>query len=127
MMQTSWWARLTPARCGGRRTPRPPRQAAPLVEALEDRTAPATFVVTLATDTGPTDSTALPLGPGTPGDLRDAIFQADQTAGTQNVIDLTGVSGPITLSAMLPPIFPTGAGSLLIEGPGAASLTVSGG
>src|SRR5262249_31426907 len=65
-------------------------------------------------------------GPGTAGDLRNAIFQADQTPGTQNVIDLTGVRGTITLEAMLPPLFTTGSGSLSIEGPGAGQLTVSG-
>src|SRR5262245_56319397 len=97
------------------------------IECLESRLSPATFVVSLTTDTGPTNSTIVPLGPGTPGDLRNAIFQADQTPGTENVIDLTGVSGTIALTAMLPPIFTTGSGSLIILGPGAANLTVSGG
>jgi hypothetical protein len=99
----------------------------PILEVLDDRTAPAVFTVTLTTDTGPLTSSTVPLGPGTPGDLRNAIYQADQTPGTQNVIDLTGVSGTITLEAMLPPIFTTGTGSLLIEGPGASNLTISGG
>ena len=86
----------------------------------------ATFSVTLTTDTGATNSTVTPLGPGTAGDLRNAIYQADQSPGTANVIDLTGVSGTITLRAMLPPLFTTGTGSLLIIGPGATNLTISG-
>lgn len=98
----------------------------PKLEMLDDRITPATFKVTLTTDTGLTDSLVTPLGPGTVGDLRNAIFQADQTPGTQNVIDLTGVSGTITLSAMLPPIFTTGSGSLLIVGSGTSNLTISG-
>ncbi len=88
--------------------------------------AAATYTVTLTTDTGATNSTVVPLGPGTAGDLRNAIFQAAQSPGTANVIDLTGVSGTITLKAMLPPVFTTGSGSLLIIGPGAANLTISG-
>jgi hypothetical protein len=63
----------------------------------------------LTTDTGPTNSTTTPLGPGTAGDLRNAIYQADQTPGTQNVIDLTGVSGTITLSAICHPSSPRAA------------------
>lgn len=105
---------------------RPRAKARLAVECLEDRVAPATFTVSLTTDTGPTNSTVTPLGPGTAGDLRNAIFPADQTPGTANVIDLTGVSGTITLKAMLPPIFTTGAGSLTINGPGAGNLTISG-
>ena len=41
----------------------------PNLEVLDERTASAVFTVTLTTDTGPTTSTTLPLGPGTPGDL----------------------------------------------------------
>jgi hypothetical protein len=105
----------------------PPRpRFRPSLEILEDRLSPATFTVSLTTDSGLTTSTVTPLGPGNAGDLRNAIFQADQTPGTANVIDLTGVSGTITLKAMLPPIFTTGTGSLLIKGPGAANLTISG-
>ncbi len=64
---------------------------------------------------GATNSTLTPLGPGTVGDLHNATFQADQSPGTANVIDLTGVAGIITLEAMPPPIFTTGSGSLLIN------------
>jgi hypothetical protein len=67
-----------------------------------------------------------PLGPGAPGDLRNAIFQAVQDPTDDDVIDLTGVSGTINLSAMLPPVFTTGDGSLTILGPGAGNLTISG-
>src|SRR5262245_38252616 len=81
-----------------------PHRARMAVEALEDRFAPATFAVTLTSDTGLTDSLVTPLGPGTPGDLRNAIFQADQVSGEDNIIDLRGVSGTIALEAMLPPI-----------------------
>ncbi len=96
------------------------------METLEDRTVPTTFAVTLATDTGATDSLVTPLGPGTPGDLRNAIFQADQAPDQANVIDLSGISGTVRPEAMLPPIFTTGGGSLTVTGPGAANLSISG-
>ena len=101
--------------------------ARPVIEGLEDRIVFSTFVVSLLTDTGPIDSTVTPLGAGTAGDLRNAIFQADQTPGEDHIIDLTGVSGTIDLQAMLPPIATSGSGSLTILGPGAANLTISGG
>lgn len=97
------------------------------VEGLEDRLAPATFTVTLVTDTGPIDNLITPLGPGTSGDLRNAIFLADQSPDADNVIDLSGISGTIDLAAMLPPIFTTNGGSLTIIGPGQENLTISGG
>jgi hypothetical protein len=123
----SWLSSVTQPRRrpirGARKAPLRTRLA---VEALEDRLAPATFAVTLTSDTGLTNSLVTPLGPGTAGDLRNAIFQADQASGQNNVIDLRGVSGTIALEAMLPPIFTTGTGSLTIEGPGAGNLTISG-
>jgi hypothetical protein len=126
-MSRSWLSLLRPLFAGRRRPlqTRQPRRWRPAVERLDDRLAPATFTVTLATDTGPTNSTQLPLGPGTSGDLRNAIFQAEQTPGAQNVIDLTGISGTINLEAALPPLFTTGSGTLTLLGPGASSLTIS--
>jgi hypothetical protein len=109
-----------------RRTRQAPHWLRLAVEALEDRLAPATFTVTLPTDSGPTNSLITPLGPGTVGDLRNAIFQADQSPDADNVIDLSGLSGTVDLAAMLPPIFTLNGGSLTIIGPGQQNLTISG-
>ena len=97
-----------------------------VIEGLEDRIVFSTFVVSLMTDTGALDHSTTPLGGGDVGDLRNAIYQATQTPDQDHVIDLTGVTGTITLQAMLPPIFSTSGGSLKILGPGAANLTISG-
>jgi hypothetical protein len=110
-----------------RRTRQAPHWLRLAVEVLEDRLAPATFTVTLPTDSGPTNSLITPLGPGTVGDLRNAIYQADQSPDADNVIDLSGVSGTIDLAAMLPPIFTLNGGSLTIIGSGQNHLTISGG
>jgi predicted outer membrane repeat protein len=53
--------------------------------------------------------------------LRDAITQANATAGA-DIIDLTGITGTITLATTLPTINE----SLSLNGPGVANLTVSG-
>ncbi len=60
-----------------------PERFRPSVETLGERLVPAVFTVTLATDTGSLTSTSIPLGTGTAGDLRHAIFQADLTPGAQ--------------------------------------------
>jgi len=56
-----------------------------------------------------------------PGSLRQAITDANTNAGS-DVIDATGVSGTITLGSALPTV----STELTINGPGEASLTISG-
>ncbi len=57
------------------------------------------------------------------GSLRDAIT-AINTAGSGNyIIDMTGISGTITLTSLLPPINY----NTVINGPGKTNLTISGG
>jgi len=67
-----------------------------------------TFTVTTVADTGP-------------GSLRDAILQANAQPGADTIT--FAVTGTITLASTLPAI----ADTLTIQGPGAASLSVSGG
>jgi predicted outer membrane repeat protein len=56
-----------------------------------------------------------------PGSLRQAITDANTLGGT-NTIDLTGLTGTITLSSVLPTI----QSPLSLLGPGASKLTISG-
>src|SRR4051794_16623430 len=72
--------------------PPPPRRLRPrlLLAPLEDRAVPAAYTVNALTDTG--------AGVGTAGDLRYCLTQANASAGVPDTIDLTGVSGTITLS-----------------------------
>lgn len=73
---------------------------------LEERDQPATFMVTNVLDSGA-------------GSFREAVVKANGTAGA-DVIDLTGVSGTISLLTTLPNI----AESVAIKGPGASTLTI---
>jgi hypothetical protein len=68
----------------------------------------ATFVVTTTNDSGL-------------GSLRDAITQANATPGA-DIINLTGITGTITLATTLPTINE----SLSLNGPGVANLRVNG-
>jgi hypothetical protein len=93
---------------------RRPAPFRPWLEALEDRTAPATFFVTNLGDSNVLGS----------GSLRDAINQSNSAGGT-NVIQFTGAaaSGTILLNGGnfgLPTIM----NNLTIQGPGASTLTV---
>lgn len=84
-------------------------------EPLEDRRLLATFAVTNLLD-GPVNA------PGDlPGSLRQAIFDANQAPGADDV-DLTGVSGIVSLSSGALNI----TGPVDINGPGQASLTIDG-
>jgi hypothetical protein len=78
----------------------------PSLEALEDRLAPAVLTVGTLADTGPTS-------------LRQAITTANTTPG-QDTIQFS-VTGTITLESTLPTI----TDSLLVQGPGAGSLTIA--
>jgi hypothetical protein len=80
---------------------------------LEDRAVPAAYTVTALTDTG--------AGSGTVGDLRYCLTQANASAGVADTIDLTGVSGTITLTGELPVT-----DAVAITGPGADRLTING-
>lgn len=89
--------------------PKTTDQQARSIEHLEDRALLATFTVGNLSDLGP-DS------------LRQAIADANSTAGA-DVIDLTGVTGTITLTTGIVGI----SESVTINGPGADQLTISGG
>jgi len=78
----------------------------PRLDLLEERTVPATFVVSNTLDSGT-------------GSLRAALTQANATAGA-DVIDATGVTGTISLLTALPNV----GDDTTINGPGAANLTV---
>jgi hypothetical protein len=97
-------------------TARPPRRVAPRarprLEALEDRAVPSTYHVNSLLDTG--------TGTGLSGDLRNCITQSDAHSG-QDTIEFA-VHGQITLNSALPAL----SDNTTIQGPGAASLTVSG-
>jgi CSLREA domain-containing protein len=83
----------------------------------------ATYTVTTTADNGPGTCTASECT------LRDAITAANTngTAGTPDTIDLSGVSGTITLDPTGGPIVINDPGGLSINGPGAGTLAVSGG
>jgi hypothetical protein len=57
--------------------------------------------------------------------LRDAITAANADANPV-IVDMTAVSGAITLANPLPGIFQNAANTITVAGPGAAALTVSG-
>ncbi len=57
--------------------------------------------------------------------LRDAITAANADANPV-IVDMTAVSGAITLANPLPGIFQNAANTITVGGPGAATLTVSG-
>ena len=82
-------------------------------ELLEDRRLLATFAVTNLLD-GPVNAAG-----ELPGSLRQAIFDANQAPGADDV-DLTGVSGVLSLSSGALNI----TGPVEINGPGQASLTI---
>jgi hypothetical protein len=79
------------------------------VQPLEERTVPTVFTVTNTSDSGT-------------GSLRAAITAADGDPAAPHTIDLTGVSGTITLASALPNI----TNDMTITGPGAGGLTVTG-
>src|SRR5262245_26992888 len=99
------WFDLTPrhtppANCRGFR---------PRLEALDDRTLPSTFTVTTKLDAGA-------------GSLRQAVLDANGKLGSDTIVFAKGVNGTITLTSGELLI----SGSVTINGPGAAQLSVSG-
>jgi hypothetical protein len=80
-----------------------------LIESLEDRLTPSTFVVQTTADSGP-------------GSLRDGITQAINNPDPSHDIRFaSNVTGTITLSSALPDL----AANISITGPGAKALTVA--
>src|SRR5262245_39833561 len=105
-MTSSWWSKSSrkPVRPGLRRRCRPP-----VVEVLEDRTAPATFTVTNLADDGSCS-------------LRQAIADANGTSEPDAIVFQAGLTGTITLtSGQLNVTRP-----VTINGPGSGALTISG-
>jgi hypothetical protein len=84
-----------------------------MLQPLEERAVPTAYTVNATTDTG--------TGSGNIGDLRYCITQSNLNAGP-NTIDMTGVTGTITLTSALPSLTQ----DLTITGPGAGSLTLTG-
>jgi hypothetical protein len=80
-----------------------------LLRPLEERVVPTVYTVTNTSDSGT-------------GSLRDAITAADADTSAPHTIDLTGVSGTITLASALPTITK----DMTITGPGAGSLIITG-
>jgi hypothetical protein len=91
------------------------RRARLELSCLEDRTAPATFVVNALTDTG--------TGTGDHGDLRYAITQSNATPGPNTISFDSSVTGTISLTGELPALTQ----DVAIQGPGTGSLTIDGG
>ena len=92
------------------------RRIRPTIEVLEGRTLPATFTVISLGDTG--------AGSGLQGDLRYCLNQANTDADFSNRIQFQpGLTGTITLVRGVLTVNK----NLQIDGPGTASLTVSGG
>jgi predicted outer membrane repeat protein len=83
-----------------------------LLQPLEERAVPTAYTVTSLADTG--------TGSGTSGDLRYCITQSNLTTGG-NTIDMTGVTGTITLTTSLPNITE----DVTITGPGPSNLTLN--
>jgi CSLREA domain-containing protein len=84
----------------------------------------ATYIVNSTADGAPGTCSPSP----TPGvcTLRDAVTEANGT-GEADTVDLSGVSGAITLDPAIGVIDITDPGGLNINGPGPGTLTVSGG
>src|SRR5438477_11780941 len=66
----------------------------PGLERLEDRLAPAAYLVNVLTDTAPGSGGA---GSGTTGDLRYCITKADSAGGTDTISLASGLSGTIAV------------------------------
>jgi hypothetical protein len=95
------------------RMARPARTAAGqkarlMLQVLEERAVPTAFTVTSTADSGA-------------GTLRAAIIAADADVNTPHTIDMTGITGTITLATSLPQITK----DMTITGPGASGLTLN--
>jgi hypothetical protein len=97
------------ARGADRRAAARPRRASLAVQALEDRTVPSTFTV-------------LNLADGGEGSLRQAILDANDLPGADEVRFADGLQGTIALGGVQLSI----TDDLTIDGPGAELLAVSG-
>ncbi len=95
----------------------PPYHRRLLCEPLEDRRLLSVFTVTALSDRTVTKAGDLP------GSLRQAIFDANSATGADTIKFASGLSGTITLTAGELAI----TGSVTIDGPGAANLTIDAG
>jgi hypothetical protein len=108
-----------------RRTPLRRAPGRLLVEHLEDRTVPSTFVVNTIADTVDFDLTdGLALDAAGNTSLRAAVMQANHDLGADVITFAPQVQGTITLDRALGQLNITDA--LTIDGPGADLLAVSG-
>jgi len=110
MLSTTLVRWLKQAAGSGHR-PRPAHRPSfvPRLEALEDRALPSVFTVTDLADSGP-------------GSLRQAILDANAQPGTDLIDFASGLQGTIALTSGQLDI----TDSLLVTGPGAQQLAVSG-
>jgi hypothetical protein len=116
-----WLSRST--RTSARLERRKPTAAArgyPLgLEVLEDRTAPALFLVNALTDT---NSGGGGVGAGNAGDLRYVLTSSNTAGGTNSIVFQPGLSGTILLHAVLPNI----GTNLSLNGPVDNAVVVNG-
>src|SRR5262245_32004436 len=110
-------------RSAKRRSARPSFR--PALELLEDRMAPATFTVNVATDSANPANFLTGVGAGNTGDLRYCIAQADNNPGADDIVFNLLANSTIPLGQMMRPI--TDPGGLTIHGDTAVNLTISGG
>jgi hypothetical protein len=82
------------------------------LQPLEERAVPTVYTVNSLADTN--------TGNGTAGTLRYCLTQANADTAGPHTIDLTGLTGAITLTAPLPTIMQ----SEVLAGPGAGQLTI---
>jgi hypothetical protein len=110
-------------RTSARRHRRPPtasrRRQRPGLEVLEDRTAPALFLVNALTDTNPAGGG---VGSGNAGDLRFVLTHSNGAGGTNTIDFQPGLSGTILVHALLPKID----SNLSLNGPVLSSVVVNG-
>jgi hypothetical protein len=115
---TRWLSRSSPASAMRRRRPAAVtrRRFRPALERMEDRIAPALYIVNALTDSG--------AGSGITGDLRYCINQANNNGAVSSnaILFKPGLRGIITLAAALPAIN----NEMILDGPGTDAVFVNG-
>jgi hypothetical protein len=97
-----------------RRSSAEKRQIKPRLEVLEDRLAPAAYLVTGLGDAG--------VGANNQGDLRYCITEANKQAQASTITFKGGLSGTISINSQLPTI----SQNITISGPGSSVITIKG-